>query len=314
MNTRARSPATASARKASGAGPTVAATVARVARALRSAKVQYGQGTTDAAQEATWLVAHTLAVPFTSLVSMHDRPIPASQLRRIDRLLVQRTEARLPLAYLLHEAWLGPLRFYVDQRVIIPRSFIAELLRARFRPWVARPDRVRRVLDLCTGSGCLAIAAAYAFTRAQVDAVDLSAAALAVARRNVALHDMTGRVRLIRSDLFGALDRCDYDLILTNPPYVDARAMRALPPEFRHEPGMALAAGGDGLQLIAPILTQAARFMRADAWLVIEVGHNRAALERAYPRLPLLWPDTSGGDRFVCMLQKAQLAPSAVSR
>lgn len=304
----------AGARKAAGAGPTVAATVARIARALRAARVQYGQGTTDAAQEATWLVAHTLAVPFASLASLHDRPITASQLRRIDRLLVQRTEARLPLAYLLHEAWLGPLRFYVDQRVIIPRSFIAELLRAQFRPWVARPDRVRRVLDLCTGSGCLAIAAAYAFRRAQVDAVDLSAAALAVARKNVALHDMTGRVRLIRSDLFGALDRCDYDLILSNPPYVDARAMRALPPEFRHEPGMALAAGGDGLQLIAPILAQAARFMRPDAWLVIEVGHNRAALERAFPRLALLWPDTSGGDRYVCMLQKKQFEPSAVFR
>lgn len=287
---------------------TVAATVSRIARALRAARVRFGQGTTDAAQEATWIVAHTLGIPFAQLAAHADQAISRAHLKRIARLTAQRVETRIPLAYLLHEAWLGPLRFYVDQRVIIPRSFIAELLRDQFRPWIARPARVRRILDLCTGSGCLAIAAAHAYQHARVDAIDVSGDALTVARRNVAAHHLHDRVRLIRSDLFGALDDERYDLIVCNPPYVNARAMRALPPEFAHEPGLALAAGIDGLELVRPIIEQASRFMRPDAWLVLEIGHNRRAVTRSYPHLPWIWPALSAGDGYVCMAQRDALA------
>ncbi len=283
--------------------------MARTARALHAARVQFGQGTTDAAQEATWMVAHTLDVPFEALAAQPDRALTAAQQRRVEALVARRTQTRTPLAYLLNEAWLGPLKFYVDRRVIIPRSFIAELLRAKFRPWIERTVRIRRVLDLCTGSGCLAIAAAYAFKHAQVDAIDISPGALAVARRNVAAHGLAQRVRLLRSDLFEALVDERYDLILSNPPYVNARSMRTLPPEYLHEPGLALAAGSDGLELVRPILAQASQWMSRDAWLVLEIGHNRNVLERAYPHIPFVWPQTSGGDAYVCMLQAASLAP-----
>jgi ribosomal protein L3 glutamine methyltransferase len=283
--------------------------VACIARALRAARVQFGQGTSDAAQEATWMVAHTLRMPFEALAGQAHRALTSAQVRRLDALVAQRTQARMPLAYLLHEAWLGPLKFYVDRRVIIPRSFIAELLRERLRPWIERPARVRRVLDLCTGSACLAIAAAYAFRQAQIDAIDISSAALAVARRNVDAHGVATRVRLLRSNLFAALGDERYDLILSNPPYVNARSMCALPPEYRHEPGLALAAGSDGLELVRPILAQARRWLRPQAWLVLEIGHNRHVLERAYPRMPFVWPQTSGGGGYVCMVQAASLAP-----
>ena len=202
----------------------------------------------------------------------------------------------------MNEAWLADHSFYVDRRVIIPRSHIAELLAARLQPWLKRP--VRRVLDLCTGSGCLAILAAHAFREAKVDAVDLSKPALDVAKKNVAKYRLGKRVRLIRSDLFGSLEGERYDLIVTNPPYVTAAAMRKLPPEYRHEPGMALAGGSDGLFLVKKIILEAAGRLNPGGVLVCEIGDGRRALERACPRAPFVWPQTAAGSGQVFILQQ----------
>jgi ribosomal protein L3 glutamine methyltransferase len=211
---------------------------------------------------------------------------------------------RKPLAYLIHEAWLGDHRFYVDERVIVPRSFIAELLRDRLRPWISRP--VRRALDLCTGSGCLAILLALTFPRAAVDASDVSRGALEVARKNVKAYRLSRRVRLIRADLFSGI-RGQYDLILADPPYVGAGAMRKLPPEYRREPRIALAGGADGLAFVRRILDDAASFLRPGGWLVVEVGHNRRRVERAFPRIPFTWAEVSAGDDCVFLLQREDL-------
>lgn len=214
---------------------------------------------------------------------------------------------RRPLAYLLKEAWLGDLRFYVDERVIVPRSYLAELLRDRLEPWVARPAEVRRVLELCTGSGCLAVLLALAFPRALVRATDLSRAALTVARRNVASYRLGRRVKLACTDLFRGLTPGSYDLIVANPPYVDAPSMAKLPAEFRHEPRLALAGGNDGLHFVRRILRDAARFLRPGGILIVEIGHHRRKLERAFPRLPFVWPQTSAGYDCVFLLSRENL-------
>jgi ribosomal protein L3 glutamine methyltransferase len=201
---------------------------------------------------------------------------------------------------MLNEAWLAGHAFYVDRRVIIPRSHIAELLSERLRPWLDRP--ARRVLDLCTGSGCLAILAAHAFPEAEVDAADLSKPALAVAKKNVAKYRLGKRVRLIRSDLFASLQGERYDLIVTNPPYVTAASMRRLPPEYRHEPGLALAGGRDGLLLVKKIIEEAGSRLHPGGLLVCEIGDGREALERAYPRRVFAWPETAAGSGQVFIL------------
>ncbi|HQY48603.1 MAG TPA: 50S ribosomal protein L3 N(5)-glutamine methyltransferase, partial [Usitatibacteraceae bacterium] len=206
-----------------------------------------------------------------------------------------------------NEAWLGPHRFFVDERVIVPRSFIAELLRPRLVPWVREPAGVRRVLDLCTGSGCLAILAALAFPKAQVDAADLSPGALEVAKRNVADYRLARRVHLVQSDLFGALAGRTYDVIVSNPPYVTAAAMRKLPEEYLREPAIALASGRDGLAHARAILAQAKSHLHPGGLLVVEIGHNRKALERAFPRLAFLWPTVAAGEGFVFVLRREDL-------
>lgn len=216
----------------------------------------------------------------------------------------------MPAAYLAREAWLGEHRFYVDERVIVPRSHIAELLGEGLVPWVADPLAVRSALDLCTGSGCLAVLLALAFPGAEVDGSDLSADALAVARRNVADYGLEQRVRPVKSDVFDALAGRSYDLIVSNPPYVTAEAMRRLPPEYRHEPRMALAAGRDGLDVVRRILAQARAHLSAGGVLVVEVGGGREVLERAFPGLPFTWLETSAGPDFVFLLTREQL-PSA---
>jgi len=256
-----------------------------VARRLRRAPLHYGHGTTNARDEAAFLVLRGLGLAFDAPA---DRPVTNREQGRIRRLLERRIGARIPVPYLLHEAWLAGEPFHVDRRVIIPRSHIAALLQQRLHPWLHRP--VKSALDLCTGAGCLAVLAAKAFPRARVDAADLSTAALTVAERNVARHQLRGRVRLVRSDLFSGLGRRRYDLIVTNPPYVDARAMRALPREYRYEPRRALAGGRDGLVLVLRILHQAHRHLAPGGLLVCEIGRGRKLLERNYPRTPFVWP------------------------
>lgn len=296
--------------------PTPAAITARQliadgAKRFRAAGLAFGQGTLNAADEAAWLVVHAMGCPFEALPSQLDRPLPPRAAKRAQQLIDRRIAERRPAAYLTREAWLGEYRFYVDERVIVPRSYIAELLRERLQPWLPPKRSPKTILDLCTGSGCLAIVAAHTYARSRVDAVDLSPAALEVAKRNVREHKLGSRVHLLRSDLYDALEGRRYNLILTNPPYVGASAMRRLPAEFRHEPLMALAGGHDGLDLVRRILAQAPEHLHPGGWLVMEVGHYRPRVERAFPRLPFIWAETSGGDDCVLMLQREALLRSA---
>jgi ribosomal protein L3 glutamine methyltransferase len=251
-------------------------------RRLRAARLHYGHGTDNPHDEAAFLVLRGLGLPFDADL---DQPADPT---RVETLIRERIKQRTPAAYLLNEAWLSGIPFYVDRRVIVPRAHIAELLAERLQPWRRGP--LRRILDLCTGSGCLAILAARAFPLALVDASDLSVAALAVARRNVARYRLESRVRLMRSDLFSSLKGKRYDLIITNPPYVTSKSMRRLPAEYRHEPGLALAAGKDGLDVVSRILAEAPAHLAEGGLLVCEVGDGRKAVEKTYPRAELLWP------------------------
>lgn len=281
---------------------TLGSLVREVEGRLRKARLHYGHGTASPRDEAAFLVLRGLGLPFEAPA---DRPVSAREQARVARLVQRRIRERIPLPYLLHEAWLAGEPFYVDRRVIIPRSHIAELLEQRLRPWLRRP--VRRALDLCTGSGCLAVLAARAFPRARVDAADLSPGALAIAARNVARHRLRSRVRLVRSDLLAQLARRRYDVILSNPPYVGAPTMRALPREYRFEPRMALAGGSDGLDLVRRIIAQSAAHLQARGLLVCEIGDGRRALERAFPRMPFAWPQTAAGTGEVFVLAREQL-------
>jgi ribosomal protein L3 glutamine methyltransferase len=265
---------------------------------FRAARLHYGHSTHNARDEAAFLVLRSLRLPFESPLT---RTVAPAGIKKIESLIRSRIEKRIPVPYLLNEAWLADHSFYVDRRVIIPRSHIAELLDKKFQPWMKRP--ARRVLDLCTGSGCLAILAALAFPHAKVDATDLSKPALAVAQKNVAKYRLDKRVCLTRSDLFASLEGVRYDLIVTNPPYVTAAAMRKLPPEYRHEPGMALAGGRDGLRLVKNVIREADGRLHAGGLLVCEIGDGREALERAFPKLDFLWPETAAGTGHVFVLQ-----------
>ena len=242
---------------------------------------------------------HALSLPLEQLDTVLDAKLTQAERQRLGELLTRRIDQRVPAAYLTREAWLGDFRFYVDERVIIPRSFIAELLPDGLAPWVPDADAVRGALDLCTGSGCLAILLAHAYPNADVDAIDLSSDALAVAQRNVADYGLDGRVNLIRSDLYANLVEKSYDLVISNPPYVTDRAMEALPTEYRHEPAMALAGGEDGLDAVRTIVKDVPRFLNPGGLLVVEVGHGRAAVEAAFPRMPLVWLSTAGHDEGV---------------
>jgi ribosomal protein L3 glutamine methyltransferase len=292
--------------------PTVAEVFQDTLRRLARARLHYGHGTHDARDEAAYLILHALRLPIESLAPHAERRLNAAELRRLQGLVDARITRRIPASYLTHEAWLGEFSFYVDRRSIIPRSFIAELLRDGLTPWLRRP--VRRILDLCTGSGCLAILAAHAFPGARVDATDVSAAALTVARRNVRRYRLSSRVRLVKSDLFSGLKGARYDLILSNPPYVDAKSMRSLPREYRYEPALALAGGADGLSVVRRILDDAAAHLSDDGILVCEIGHNRKVLERSYPALPFVWLETSDGPDRVFLLDARALAGASASR
>lgn len=267
----------------------------------------FGHGTDNAWDEAVYLVLHTLSLPLDRLEPFLDARLLEEERDNLLDVIGRRVEQRLPAAYLTHEAWLGEHRFYVDERVIVPRSFIAELLHEQLNPWIDDPWAVASALDLCTGSGCLAILAALAFPHAEVDAVDLSPDALAVARRNVDDYGLQERVHLIESDAFAKLTGRRYDLIISNPPYVNAESVAALPPEYLHEPELALGSGEDGLDLARIILREAKSHLNPGGLLVVEIGHNRDVLEAAFPTLPFTWLETSAGDQFVFMLREEDL-------
>ena len=279
---------------------TVRELLAGAVERFEAAGLSYGHGTTNALDEAAWLIHHALGLRPGDIGPILERRLTAAEARAVRSIVERRIKTRKPAAYLTHEAWLGPHRFYVDERVIVPRSYIFELLEAG-------PSAPASILDLCTGSGCLAILAALAYPKAKVDAADLSDDALEVAKRNVAAYKLGRRVRLVKSDLFASLGGRTYDLIVTNPPYVNAASMRTLPKEYRSEPRMALASGTDGLDHARRILAAAREHLAPGGLLAMEIGHNRGALERAYPDTPFHWPQTSGGRKFVFTLRREQL-------
>ncbi len=274
---------------------------------FNEAKLGFGHGSATAFDEAAYLVLHTLHLPIDTLEPFLDATLTQHERAALGEMLARRIDDRVPAAYLTREAWLGDFRFYVDERVIVPRSFIAELLPDGLATWVGEPGGVRAVLDLCTGSGCLAILLAHAFPGADIDAVDLSPDALAVAQRNVSDYGLAGRINLVRSDVYQNLPGKGYDLIISNPPYVNAVSMESLPAEYRHEPSMALAGGEDGLDVVRRIVKDAPRFLEPQGTLVVEVGHERDAVEAAWPRLPLTWLTTASSDDAVFAIRREEL-------
>jgi ribosomal protein L3 glutamine methyltransferase len=286
--------------------PTADALIGRATRRLQRARVFFGHGTDNARDEAAALVYHVMRLPHDAPPRALARRVSAAQQARFEALLARRIDQRMPLAYLTHEAWFAGLKFYVDERVLIPRSPFAELIEKRFAPWIDA-HRVGRVLDLGTGSGCIALACAKAFPRARVDAVDIDADALAVAEINRRRLRLTQRVRLVRSDHFAALKGASYDIIASNPPYVGRREMRGLPNEYRHEPALALASGPHGLDSVEIILRSAARHLRPNGLLVVEVGNTERALAKRYPRVPFTWLDFERGGGGVFALTREQL-------
>ena len=275
------------------------------AERLRAAGVAFGHGTLDADDEAAWLVQWALGLPLDALDTEAGRAVTPAERAAAEALVGRRIDTRLPAAYLTREAWLQGVPFYVDERAIVPRSFIAELLAdGTIDPWLS--ERTRRVLDLCTGNGSLAVLAAMAWPEVQVDGADLSDDALAVARINVDRHELTGRIALHRSDGLAALPG-PYDLILCNPPYVNAAAMAALPAEYRAEPELALAGGADGMDFVRKLLQDAPARLSEDGVLVLEIGNERPHFEAAFPRLEALWLETSAGHDQVLLLTRAAL-------
>ncbi len=267
----------------------------------------FGHGSAQAYDEAAYLLLHALHLPLDRLEPFLDARLTQAERQTVAQIFSRRIEDRVPAAYLTREAWLGEFRFYVDERVIVPRSFIAELLGPGLEGFVGPADDVQSTLDMCTGSGCLAILLAHAYPTADVDAVDLSAEALAVAQRNVSDYGLADRVNLIRSDLFANLPEKNYNLIISNPPYVTALSMDALPAEYRHEPRLALAGGDDGLDAVRTLLKDAPRFLDHEGTLVVEVGNGRAATEAAFPRLPFVWLQTASSDDSVFLLKREDL-------
>ena len=274
---------------------------------MRRGHVFFGHGSINAFDEAIYMVQSALNLPVGDLGPFWDARVTSQESTRLVQFITQRVKDRKPASYITGEAWLQDHAFKVDERVIIPRSFIADLLADQLTPWVNAPEMPFDILDMCTGSGCLAILAAYVFENAEVDAVDLSTDALAVARENIQLHDMKHRVHAIESDLFSALNGKQYDFILTNPPYVNEASMKKLPPEYLHEPRMALAGGDSGMDLIQDILTQAPKHLKDGGFLVVELGNERLHFEAAFPHLNPIWLETSAGDEQVFLLNKEDL-------
>jgi len=274
---------------------------------FNTAKLFFGHGSTNALDEAAYLILHTLKLPLDKLDPFFDAHLLQDEVDAVLRVIEQRADERLPAAYITNEGWLGGYRFYVDERVIVPRSFIAELIPDQFSPWVSNPDKITNILELCTGSGCLPIMLADAFPNAHVDTVDISADALAVAKLNVDEYELQDRITLIESDLYTNVPEKKYDLIVTNPPYVNSTSMGKLPPEYLHEPQIALAGGDDGMDLVRKIVAGAAKRLTPNGILMVEIGNERAFAEAAFPELNLIWLTTSAGDDMVFLVTADQL-------
>nr|WP_314545203.1 50S ribosomal protein L3 N(5)-glutamine methyltransferase [uncultured Massilia sp.] len=274
---------------------------------FNGAKLFFGHGSAEAIDEAAYLILHTLKLPLDKLDPFLDARLLPEEVLQVLAVIERRVSERVPAAYITNEAWLGSYNFYVDERVLVPRSFIAELIPNAFSPWVADPEAVENVLELCTGSGCLAIMMADAFPNAVVDAVDISADALAVAERNIRDYKLEGRVNPIESDLYQNVPFKKYDLIVTNPPYVNSDSMSKLPPEYLREPQIALAGGEDGMDLVRKIVDGAAERLTPEGILVVEIGNEREYAEAAFGALGLTWLTTSIGDDAVFLLTAEQL-------
>lgn len=272
---------------------------------FEKAGLYFGHGSNNAHDEAAYLILHTLNQPLDEPVL--DRELSQDEIARVSRVLERRINERIPAAYLTNEAWLSNFKFYVDERVIVPRSHIAGLLSEQLLPWIADPQRVTAGLDLCTGSACLAILMTQAFPNAKIDAADISLPALEVAKRNVADYDLQDRIEVIESDLFAALKGRSYDVIVSNPPYVTRASMEKLPKEYRHEPREALASGEDGLHFVRRIVTEARAYLNEEGMLVVEVGDNRDSVEAAFRGLPFVWVETSGDDGSVFLITRGEL-------
>ncbi|CAE6689133.1 50S ribosomal protein L3 glutamine methyltransferase [Paraburkholderia domus] len=274
---------------------------------FNQAELSFGHGSANAYDEAAYLILHTLHLPLDLLDPFLDARLSAAEIDAVLNVIERRAGQRVPAAYITQEAWMHGFRFYVDERVIVPRSFIGELLQDGLQPYVEDPEQVSAVLELCTGSGCLAILAAHAFPNADIDAVDLSAPALEVATRNVTDYKLDDRVALFEGDLYAPLAERRYDVIISNPPYVNATSMQELPAEYKHEPDMALAGGADGMDIVRRIIAEARNWLTADGVLVVEIGNERANVEAAFGGLDLVWLSTSAGDDNVFLIQAADL-------
>lgn len=290
----------------------------RAERGYARHRVALGQVATTAHDEALYLLLRTLGLPLHSKPAVLRRKLTAGEQARLKEVFRRRLVERVPAAYLTREAFLGEHRFYVDERVIIPRSYFVELLAEQITPWLPRGQPVKRVVDVCTGSGCLAVLLAHQFPAAKVDAIELSPDALAVARFNIASHHLAPRIKLFHSDVFDAVPPPPrlwrtgprghlYDLIVSNPPYVPTRELRGLPAEFKKEPPMALDGGRDGLGIIRKLLRQARDRLQRHGIVVLEVGGLRAAMDRAFPELDPHWLHTEDGENCVCVVQAARL-------
>ncbi len=267
----------------------------------------FGHGSNNPFDEAAYLILHTLKLPLDKLEPFLDAHLLPGEITDVLQVIERRTSERVPAAYLTNEAWLGDYRFYVDERVIVPRSFIAELIPEQFAPWIEDPEAVNNILDLCTGSGCLPVMLADAFPNAQIDAIDISADALVVAGRNVADYELQERIHLIESDLYAKVPDKRYDLIVSNPPYVNSTSMSKLPQEYLQEPQIALAGGTDGMDLVRKIVAGAGEHLTENGVLMVEIGNERNFAEAAFPDLELTWLSTSAGDDMVFLLTAEQL-------